>query len=72
MFIPLHPAFVEGAIFRHPVKWFGNVAPDGDAHPWMQAPLGSEYTRITAGSVALYVKKEANSADADWKAVTTA
>jgi hypothetical protein len=71
MYIPLHPEFFETAIFRCPVKWFGNVAPDGDALPWMQAPLGSEYTRITAASVNLYVKKEANSADADWKAVTT-
>ncbi len=72
MFIPLHPEFYQGAIFANPVKWFGNVAPAGASDPWVRAPLGSEYTRITAASVALYVKKENNAADADWKAVTTA
>lgn len=68
--IPLYPEKVESAIFRLPWVWCGNVAVAGDTTPWKDAPLGSQYTRITAGSVSLRIKTAANSADADWQTVT--
>jgi hypothetical protein len=67
MFLPLHPQFYQGAIFANPVIWFGNVAPDGDANPWMQAPLGSVYIRVTASNVKLFIKTANLAADADWQ-----
>ena len=53
-----------------PRIFWGTVAPDGDATPWVEAVLGSLYIRKAAGNVVLYLKDEANSADADWAAVT--
>lgn len=67
MFIPLHPSFYQGAIFDNPVMWFGNVAPAGASDPWVRAPLGSIYIRITAANVKLFLKTANNAADADWQ-----
>lgn len=71
MFIPLYPGTAQSSLFALPQKWAGNTAPDGDAAPWVTAPLGSEYTCITAGNVTLYQKTANNSADADWVAFAT-
>lgn len=70
--IPLYPERKEGAIFRLPWVWCGNVAVDGTVEPWAVAPLGSQYTRITAGSVTLRIKATDTSATADWLTVTAA
>tara|TARA_R110000868_G_scaffold135264_2_gene347705 strand:+ start:1886 stop:2119 length:234 start_codon:yes stop_codon:yes gene_type:complete len=55
-----------------PGFFWGTIAPDGDAEPFISAALGSLYTRKAAGSVVLYLKDEANDADADWAPVTVA
>lgn len=72
MFIPLYPATAHSSLFPLPQKWAGNVAVNGAVAPWSTAPLGSEYTRFTAGSVAIWVKTAGNAATADWVAVATA
>jgi hypothetical protein len=68
--IPLYPNKVEGAIFRLPWVWCGNVAVDGTVEPWKSAPLGSQYTRITASNVTLRIKTASAAATADWLTVT--
>lgn len=50
-----------------PELLFGNNAPDSDAHPWKQQPLGSVYyRRSAAGIVGQYTKVEDERADVDW------
>lgn len=71
MFIPLYPETAQSGLFPNPVKWAGNTAPSGAVIPWSTAPLGSEYTRFTSGSVAVYVKLTANANDADWVVLST-
>lgn len=68
--IPLYPQKIETAIFRLPWVWCGNVAVDGAAEPWKDAPLGSQYTRIAAGSVSLRIKTVSSSQTSDWQTVT--
>lgn len=62
---------------EHPTKgplpsvWAGWADRDGDAEPWMSAPLGSIYVYINGTTSAkLYVKVAANDADADWADTT--
>lgn len=55
-----------------PGVFSGEVAVDGDALPWSNAPLGSLYVRYDAGNVNVYVKTAANVADADWVALSQA
>ena len=71
MFIPNEPFFQESGVHGPmPVVWYGVGAPDGDAYPWMQAPIGSQYTHkvITSGAeyVQVYRKLTAGSVDSDW------
>lgn len=68
--IPLIPEKREGALFRCPWVWCGNVAVDGTTGDWLAAPLGSQYTRITGGSVSLRYKATANGNSGDWLTVT--
>lgn len=70
--IPLYPEVRETAIFRLPWVWCGNTAVDGTVYPWLNAPLGSQYTRITAGSVTLRIKTTTNGVNGDWLTVTAA
>ncbi len=59
-----HPILGSG-----PVIFFGTTAPDGDASPWKDVPVGSEYRRQVAGHSAVYRKNSANGRDDDWKVV---
>lgn len=60
-----HPLLGNG-----PIMFFGSGTPDGDAYPWVRAPLGSVYVNLATG---IHYHKKANTgADSDWKAVTTA
>ena len=68
--IPLNPETRETALFRLPWVWCGNVAVDGTVYPWLNAPLGSQYTRITASNVSLRIKTAAAGVSGDWLAVT--
>lgn len=52
-----------------PRFFWGTVAPDGDATPWMESALGSVYIRSASGSVVMYLKDANNGADADWATV---
>ena len=49
-----------------PWMWPGNYALSGAMTPWCDAPVGSIYFRITAGSVQWWQKTVDNNADADW------
>lgn len=55
---------------RGPIIFFASGTPDGDADPWVNAPLGSLYINVATGIP--YAKKANAGADADWKAITTA
>ena len=71
MFIPNEPFFQESGVHGPmPVMWYGTDAPDGDAYPWLQACIGSQYTRkvITSGAeyVVVYRKLTAGGKDSDW------
>ncbi len=46
--------------------WFGDSVPDGDAHPWKDAALGSMYVYQTSSIAVCFLKQAANDADADW------
>lgn len=54
---------------RGPIVFFGVDAPDGDASPWVDAPVGSEYRLTVAGHSAVYRKNSDAGRDDDWKAV---
>ena len=68
MFIPNTPQFVEFGIGPSaPAGWFGVDVPDGDAYPWLQAPVGAEYWYIAANThVARYLKVKNDGVDNDW------
>ncbi len=51
---------------NEPWFWYGSETLDGTSAPWMDAPLGSLYMLIAAGSVTWYVKRVDNNATADW------
>ena len=55
---------------KNPAIFWDTIAPDGDALPFVDAPLGSIYVRSDSGNVAVYVKVADNGADADWSTVT--
>ncbi len=69
------PAFDQVTANEHPilgsgpVVFFGTTAPDGDASPWKDVPVGSEYRRQVAGHSAVYRKNSANGRDDDWKVI---
>lgn len=69
-YIPEFPEPGETATMKLPWKWAGIADRDGDASPWKDAPLGSEYTYINvAGDDAtLYLKTSTADADGDWEA----
>ena len=69
-FIPSEPAKVESAILPYPWFWCGEATLDGTIAPWLNAPLGSMYVFVEAGSVAIRFKTANNSATADWVTVT--
>lgn len=68
MFYPPNPRFAEfGVGPAAPAGWFGVDAPDGDAQPFSQAPVGSEYYYVVASThVAKYVKVKNDGRDDDW------
>ena len=68
MFFPNTPQFVEFGIGpAAPAGWFGVDVPDGDAAPFVNAPLGSTYLYVVANThVAQYVKCKADGRDDDW------
>ena len=49
-----------------PWFWHGTEALDGTLAPWKDAPLGSCYMLIAAGSVTWYLKTADANATADW------
>lgn len=69
MIIPIYPKKVQGAAGNPPWWWGNTVAPDGDADPWVSAPLGSQYRRVDTGNVTLYLKTTSGGTDSDWKAI---
>lgn len=52
-----------------PSVWYGPLALDGDAYPWLQAPLGSIYYYISGASQKMYQKVETAGRDSDWALV---
>lgn len=68
MFFPNTPQFVEfGVGPAAPAGWFGVDVPDGDAAPFINAPIGSEYLYVVGEThVARYVKVKNDGADNDW------
>ena len=51
-----------------PIFYWGNTAPDGDAAPWAQSQIGSEYTQVgTTGTVRKWMKVKNDGADDDWR-----
>ena len=69
MFYPNVPQFVEfGVGPAAPAGWFGVDLPNGDALPWLQAPVGSVYVYIdTTNTLAsVYTKVKNGGVDSDW------
>lgn len=68
-YIPKIPA--PRGFRRDPWFWGGVSAPDGDAGPWISAPVGSVYTQYDeAGGIAgLWAKYEDNKTNYDWGGV---
>lgn len=68
MFYPTTPQFVQpGVGAASPAGWYGPDVPDGDASPWVNAPVGSEYIYVVADTHARkYVKVKADGRDDDW------
>jgi hypothetical protein len=59
-----HDSGVDGA---GPSIWYGKGAVDGDANPWLTAPVGSQYCYKPSTSVAVwYTKMHAVGVTADW------
>lgn len=52
-----------------PSVWYGPLALDGDAYPWLQAPLGSIYYYISGTNQKMYQKMENAGRDSDWALV---
>lgn len=54
-----------------PYLWFGDDAVDGDADPWLGAPVGSiyEYKASELVQPAIFIKRSDNARDDDWGAV---
>lgn len=68
MFYPTTPQFVQpGVGAASPAGWYGTDVPDGDASPWVNAPVGSEYIYVVADTHSRkYVKVKADGRDDDW------
>jgi hypothetical protein len=54
---------------RGPIIFFGTDAPDGDASPWADVPVGSEYRRQVDGHSVVYRKNSDEGRDDDWKVI---
>lgn len=52
-----------------PTVWYGVNAIDGDAYPWVRAPLGSIYMRKTGAVNLMFQKVKNDGADNDWVAL---
>jgi hypothetical protein len=72
MTIPTYPEKVHSMVAGPlPWVWCGTADRDGTASPWKDAPCGSQYTFLNAGTAAVhYVKIADADADADWAATT--
>lgn len=57
---------VHGAM---PWFWFGTRDRDGDAAPWIKAPIGSLYIYYSGSAIKIYFKDANAGADADWGTV---
>ena len=57
---------VDGPV---PSVWYGPLALDGDAYPWLQAPVGSIYYYINGQNQKMYQKMESAGRDSDWALV---
>lgn len=69
--IPEYPRKAQSAVAGAlPWDWCGTAAVDGTTGLWLEAPLGSRYTRITAASVSLRIKTTATGANGDWLTAT--
>lgn len=61
------PSNHDAILGEGPIIFWDTVAPNGDAHPWAFAPVGSMYIqRGSADFPRLYVKAENNQRDDDW------
>lgn len=70
--IPTYPEKTHSSILGPlPWVWCGSADRDGTASPWKDAPCGSQYTYLNAGTAAVLYLKIANvPADADWADLT--
>lgn len=57
---------VQGAL---PAAWSGSIAPDGDAYPWLNAGLGSQYLQLSSPTNRIWQKVAAEGRDDDWAAL---
>ena len=74
MIIPNNPRSQHSSIIGPlPQIWCGTADRDGDADPWLSAPIGSIYVYLdqTNGQAYAYFKDNNNGADADWDAWNT-
>lgn len=62
--------YAEGSGFS-PYLWFGDDAVDGDADPWMGAPIGSiyQYKASEVLQARTFTKRNNNARDDDWGAI---
>lgn len=65
--IPGVPGYDQGCDF--PWMWPGNYALTATVAPWKDAPIGSVYILILAGSVSWYMKVAHTEAATDWKII---
>lgn len=70
-FIPEYPMKRQSGTLELPWYWCGDAAVDGAAGDWTAAPLGSQYIRVHAGSVVLYIKLARTANTTDWHSSTT-
>lgn len=54
---------IEGPV---PGGWYGRAALDGDAYPWVQAPIGSMYIHKDGVTLNPWIKLKNDGRDDDW------
>jgi len=66
--IPAYPEKLQSlSLGPLPWVWCGSADRSGTASPWKDAPCGSQYTYLNAGTAAImYVKIADANADGDW------
>lgn len=68
--IPEYPRKAQSAVAGAlPWDWCGTAAVDGTTGLWLEAPLGSRYTRIAAGNVSCRIKTAVVGVSGDWLTV---